>query len=160
MFKPLIAGITALSLTLATATPTQASGLDQENVGKLLIGLAAVAAIGIAIENNRDDDDRRTTTVTPTQRVHDRNYNWADLNRPRSRGHDRRADLPRDCLRNVETRFGTQRLLGRRCLQRNYAQFNRLPNRCAVRVFSDNGPRNGFDPRCLREQGYRINRRH
>jgi len=158
MLKPLIAGITALSLTLAAAAPAHANGLDRENVGKLLLGLATVAAIGIAIENNREDD-RRTTTVTPAQRVNDRTYNWADLNRPRQRGHDRRADLPRDCLRDVETRFGTQRLLGRRCLQRNYAQFDRLPNRCAVRVFSDNGPRNGFDARCLREQGYRINRR-
>ena len=165
MFKPWIAGITALSLTLAMTSPVQANGLDREDMGKLLFGLAAVAVVGAAInnnnrDNNRDNDrdnDRATQRTQTVQHGRDRNRSWAELHRPQQR---RFAELPRECLRSVETRFGTQRLFTERCLQRSHVQVNRLPNRCAVRLFTTQGPRNGFDPLCLREQGYRIDRRH
>lgn len=160
MLKSLIAGITALSMTLASTMPAQANGLDREDVGKLLIGLAAVAVIGAAIENNNDRDDDRST------RVHDRTYrapqvtpprhnDWTSLNR-----HNSRWTLPYDCIRRVETRFGDIRMFGQRCLERNYRHVNSLPGRCAVRVYSNDGPRRGFDPLCLREEGYRSDRRH
>ena len=47
MIKSLIAGIAAFSL--ATATPVAAQDLDRENLGKLLLGLAAVAVIGAGL---------------------------------------------------------------------------------------------------------------
>jgi hypothetical protein len=159
MFKSLIAGVTALSLTLATAMPAQASGLDRQDAGKLLIGLAAIAALSVAIENNnRRDRDRATPAHEPVQRGINRNNDWAGLNRQHRNNNNHRA-LPRECLRSVETRFGTQRMFGKRCLERNYRHVNSLPGRCAVRVYTDNGPRRGFDPHCLREQGFRSDRR-
>ncbi len=158
MFKSLIAGITALSLTLATAVPAQANGFDREDVGKLIIGIAAIAALNAAIQNNKRHD-RATTQTAPAQHGVNRNDSWADLNRPRQRNQARNRDLPRQCLRSVETRFGTQRLFGQRCLERNYARVNRLPERRAVRIFTDDGPRRGFDPLCLRDQGFRSTRR-
>ncbi len=161
MMKRLVAGVTALSLTLASAAPVQANGLDREDVGKLLFGLVAIAAVSAAIENNQ----RRENETAATQ-AHStpRNGGWAGLNRPQPR-HDNRRDErrmtpPYDCLRTVETRFGDLRLFGQRCLERNYRYAADLPERCEVRVYSDNGPRNGYDPLCLREQGYRTNRRH
>lgn len=164
MFKPLIAGITAISLTLATTTPLHAQGMDRDDVGKLLFGLAAIAVIGTAIDRNRDRDrDRNRSTrahQTPqTGGIH-RNNGWSELNREHQRATNSRRVLPRACLRTVETRFGDQRLFGQRCLERNYRHVSRLPERCAVRVYTTNGPRSGFDPLCLREQGYRSNRRH
>ena len=158
MFKPLIAGLTALSLTFATAAPAQAQGFDREDVGKLLIGIAAIAALNVAIQSNNRDD-----STPATQARNNRNNSWADLNRPRHRNDTRNArnrDLPRTCLRGIETRFGTQRMFVQRCLERNDVRVNRLPNRCAVRVISTNGPRRGFDPLCLREAGFRATRRH
>ena len=158
MYKPLIAGITALSLTLVSAAPVQAQGMNRDDVGKLIFGIAAIAAIGAVIDNNKRSDRRSQQTET----VHDRsnrNNSWADLNRPRQRDHGRNRDLPRECLRTVETRFGTQRMFVQRCLERNYARVNRLPERCAVRLYTSNGPRSGFDPLCLQEQGYRSTRR-
>jgi hypothetical protein len=62
-------------------------------------------------------------------------------------------------LRRFETRFGDHRMFMRRCLQRSDVRVRDLPNRCEVRLFTDNGPRNGFDPACLRQAGYRIDRR-
>jgi hypothetical protein len=157
MLKSLIAGVAALSLTLASAAPAAAGNLDREDVGKLLIGLAAVAVIGAAIEQNRDD-----TRSTPVHHNNgwsgiNRNNNWSNLRR---NNNNSRRVLPHDCIRRVETRFGTQRMFGKRCLERNYRHVSNLPGRCAVRVYTDNGPRRGFDPQCLREQGYRSDRRN
>ncbi len=155
MLKSMIAGITALSL--ATATPAAAQGLNREDVGKLLIGLAAVAVIGAAIENNNDNDD--------ATRVHDnnwsginRNNDWSRLNQNST--NNRHQTLPSACLRSIETRFGTQRLYGQHCLQQNYRYVNNLPERCEVRIFSSNGPRDGFDPVCLRARGFTSDRRN
>lgn len=161
MFKPIIAGFTALSLTLATALPASAQGMDREDVGKLLIGLAAVAVIGAAIEENRD----RRSDNTASQ-AHDRgqrnginrNNSWSELNRQNQVNTARRT-VPHACLRTVETGFGAQRLFGQRCLERNYRHVNQLPNRCAVRLYTSNGPVRGYDPLCLREQGFQSDRR-
>lgn len=155
MLKSLIASVTALSL--ATATPAAAQGLDREDVGKLLIGLAAVAVIGAAIEENRDNRESTPAHHNNGWGGIDRNNSWSGIDR---NNNNNRRVLPHDCLRQVETRFGTQRMFGRRCLERNYRHANSLPDRCEVRVFAENGPRNGYDPRCLRQQGYTTDRRH
>lgn len=164
MFKPLIAGITALSLTLATTTPTYAQGMDREDVGKLLFGLAAVAVIGAAIDQNRDRNRSRNRSTpaheTPQLNGINRNPGWSDLGRQHQTNSSGRRALPHACLRSVETRFGTQRMFGKRCLENNYRHASRLPERCAVRVYTNDGPRRGFDPLCLREQGFRSDRRH
>jgi len=155
MMKSIITGITALSLTLATVTPAQADGLDREDVGKLLLGLVAIAAVGAVIDNNQRRDQQSTQGRQNNQ---DRG-SWADLNRPRERRAERARILPHRCLQTVETRFGHLRLFSERCLERRYRHVDHLPRRCEVRVYSAEGPRNGFDPLCLREQGYRTNRR-
>ena len=162
MFKPLIAGITALSLTLSTAAPAQAQGVNSEDVGKLLVGLATIAVIGAAIENNRESRPNRSTPVhdTPSWSGINSNSGWSDLNRRHSDTRQARRILPHACLRTVDTRFGQHRIFGRRCLEHNYRHVNRLPDRCAVRLYTNDGPRRGYDPLCLREQGYRSDRRH
>lgn len=152
MLKSMIAGITAVSL--ATATPATAQGLNREDVGKLLIGLAAVAVIGAAIENNSGTDDA-TRVQGNNWRGINRDNDWSRLNSVNSR-----QTLPTACLRNVETRFGTQRMYGQQCLQRNYRYVNTLPERCEVRVFGNSGPQNGFDPTCLRTGGFTTDRRN
>lgn len=156
MKKHLIAA--AASLSLVMASPASAQNFDREDLGKLLIGLAAVAVIGAAIEENRE---RSNGT-----RIHDnhsgginRNSGWSNLGNQNDWSNINRRNrqvLPRECFRRVETRFGTQRMFGQRCLERNYRYVNSLPGRCAVRVYTENGPRRGFDPVCLRERGYRA----
>ena len=162
MFKSLVAGITAVSLTLASTTPLQAQSMDREDVGKLLFGLATIAVIGAAIDQNRDNDRNRSTRVhdTPQWGGINRNNSWSDLNRRHDNSHNSRRVLPGSCLETVETRFGHQRLFGKRCLERNYRHASRLPDRCVVRLYTNEGPRGGYDPLCLREQGYRSDRRH
>lgn len=141
MFRPLIAGVTALSLTFATAMPAQANGIDRDDAGKIIFGIVALAALGAAIENRNDNDERVTQTRSPQRQP--------------TQTHQTR--LPSECLREVGR---NDRIFTRNCLQRNDVRVNRLPNRCEVRVFTGNRSRNGFDPSCLRQEGYRIDRRH
>lgn len=159
MFKSLIAGITALSLTFASATPTYADGMDREDIGKLLIGLAAIAALNAALENNNRREERNAPTPQPAHRGINRNNDWSGLNRQHQNSNARWV-IPHQCLQTVDTRFGAQRLFGQRCLERNYRQVDRLPDRCVVRLYTTNGPVSGYDPQCLRDQGYRSDRRH
>lgn len=160
MFKPVIVGITALSLAFASTTSAFAQGMDREDVGKLLIGLAAVAVIGAALEENRDRNTGNQTSDNTQQGGINRNNDWSHLNREHQRSADSRRVLPEACFQAVETRYGTQRLFGLRCLERNYRHVNRLPENCAVRLYASNGPVRGFDPLCLREEGFRSDRRH
>lgn len=160
MLKPIIAGITALSLTLATATPSAAQGLDREDVGKLLVGLAALAVIGAAIDENRDRDSGTSVSTTRQWSGINHSADWSGLADHHDRVVSNRRVLPNACLVSVETRYGTQRMFGSRCLENNYRHASRLPERCEVRVFTNRGPRTGFDPQCLREQGFRSDRHH
>lgn len=143
MFKTAIAGVTALSLTLASATPAQAGGISQEDLGKLLFGLVAVATIGTAIKNNDRNRQVRNTPQSeqPPQRTRNQNR------------------LPRRCVDSVDTWYGAQQIVDRDCLEQRYRHVAQLPRQCQVRVYTNRGPRNGFDPHCLRDEGYRLRRR-
>lgn len=157
MLKPLITGITALSLMFATVAPATAEGIDRDDVGTWLIGLAAVAALNAVVENS-DRDKGAVTDVHDRQRSrerdrHNHGHAWGLLNRHQNRF------LPWQCLRRVETRFGVQRMFDPRCLARHHIQANRLPDRCRVRIYTHNGPSRGYDPMCLRSHGYRLDRR-
>lgn len=157
MFKTLTAGLMALSLTFTSVAPAQANGLSEDDIGKLLLGLVATAAIASAIKNNRDDD-RGRVAVPQKPRI------AAPVHQPRHqpRGHDRfssvPAPLPAQCLRILQTRHGTQRIFGERCLSRNYAEAYRLPASCGIRFNTDRGLRSGYDARCLRQNGYSLQR--
>lgn len=157
MLKPLFAVITALGLSMASVTAAYADGLDREELGKLLIGLAAIAAVNAALENRRDRSDSGSQPVQATRGA---DRSWADLNRPRPRREENSRELPYACLQIFETRFGPLRLFDDRCLRRNYRRAADLPHLCEVRIFTTHGPRDGYDPLCLRQQGYTTNRRH
>ena len=152
MFKSLIAGVTAVSLTFARAMPAQANGFDREDAGKLIIGLAAIAALNAALEN-RNRNDRQPEQVQDRRQRHPQGWN----------GHPRRQDnrkvLPSACVREIQTPYGDHRMFMRRCLERNAIRVSQLPDRCEVRLFTNDGPRNGFDPACMRQEGYRSDRR-
>jgi hypothetical protein len=147
MFKSLIVGVTAVSLTFGAALPAQANGLDRDDAGKIIFGLVALAALGAAIENRNDDD--RQSSITQTR----------SPQRQPTHGHDHRHQtrLPSECLREIGRNAP---IFTRNCLQQNDVRVNALPNRCEVRASTGNGSHNGFNPTCLRQEGYRIDRRH
>ena len=66
--------------------------------------------------------------------------------------------LPSRCLRSVDTRYGDQLFFGRHCLANRYGGFHRLPARCEVRLYTGKATRHGYDPLCLRQEGYTTTR--
>lgn len=161
MLKTLIAGLTALSLSIVPA-PATAFSLNDDDIAKLVLGLIALGAVTSALDDDAETADRAEHDQRPRFGTEMRDR--GGFVPPRGPGNnngrfgsDNRV-LPRSCLRNVETRYGTHRIFGRHCLQQEYAGFDRLPNRCAVRLVYEHGVRRGFDPACLRERGYTARR--
>ena len=145
MFKTVSSALAIAALTFGTFAPAPALALNEDQIGKLLFGLVAVAAI------NRIAQDRRSEQAdTQHQGREDRNTgDWQQ----------HRMTLPAACLQTVETSYGDHPLFGQRCLERNFAYASRLPARCEVRLYTDNGPRSGYDPHCLRDSGFHSVRR-
>jgi hypothetical protein len=70
-----------------------------------------------------------------------------------------RKTLPAQCVREVKARHGnTRRVLGSRCLERNYRFANQLPRNCARQIETYRGWRWVYGARCLRQNGYEIAR--
>lgn len=134
MFKTLIAGALALTLGMTSLAPTPAQAdMSNEEAWGALLGLLVLGAV---IHESRKDNAAPVVNPRPNRNV-----------------------IPAQCLRRIETRRGeTVRMFGRRCMQNNFRGFNRLPERCEVSVRTDNGRRNGFRPRCLRNAGFTWNR--
>lgn len=169
MYKTVFAVIAAASLTLAGANPVQAQSLTEEQIGKLLFGLVATAVVAAIIDNANDRAPKEVATIPNTGW---QNPEWSPqgLFGPR-RDHPRHDQpryepytlaphlvIPSQCLSSYQTRGGTVRMFLRSCMRENYHQVASLPASCVVRAITTEGPRNGWDPKCLSDKGYRISR--
>jgi len=162
MYRTFIAGITALSVTLTAATPVQAQGISDENLGKLLFGLVATVAV-VAMIEGRNSGDSPESVAAPAPRI-------VEAPRPRTDrpkdwiGGERRMRLPRECLRTVQTRYRSVRMFARDCMSQNYPRIASLPRECLVRTrghdnFRQQRRQQGWEVQCMRDNGYRIARR-
>jgi hypothetical protein len=160
MHRKFIATIAAASILITgfAAAPARA---NQEDVGRALAALLGVAIVGAAIHENNKKKKKEQARVykKPKQKVHKPVH---QKHKVKPRPLPRRASkhlLPGRCLHSFETRRGTMRIFGQRCLERHYGFTHRLPQHCERRVRTDRGPRYGFGARCLRKQGYKLARR-
>ncbi|WP_226780156.1 hypothetical protein [Oceaniglobus trochenteri] len=139
MSRPLIATILSAALALSTlgAAPAQA---DNDNLKRLLGGVATVIILGATYDHFRDKRQRE-----------------AEAERPDYRPRPEVKIVPSECLRRTETRHGTERYFAKRCLQRKMRHANRLPAACEIRVGGGHKNRrdNGYSPRCLHSYGWR-----
>ena len=62
--------------------------------------------------------------------------------------------LPERCFRSFETRRGTVRGYGARCMQNAVARPGLLPPQCIEQIRTVRGPRNLYRARCLRRDGW------
>lgn len=140
----------ALAATLAlTSLPSPVLANDRdEQIGKILFGLAALAVLGAAIENRNDNDRPRVSVQTATPPRHSGGLGIP----PRARV------LPAQCFRRIETQSGQSRFFGKRCLRNNYRYADRLPVRCEIGIRTNHGIRVGYRPRCLRDAGFSMAR--
>ncbi len=162
--KLAVSGLTALSLALAPLPAAAAP--DGEDVLKALAGLAVLGIIA----NEINDRDRKRKARAQSSRVYDPYRSIEGHRSPRviegdirrsgrDHGHKhgvRRARLPDQCLRIVETSRGDRLVYGQRCLSRNYVHARHLPDRCRVTVRTQNRIRPAYGARCLARDGWRV----
>jgi hypothetical protein len=159
----------SIAITALGATPAQA---DEDDLAKALAVIAGIAIIGKVIHDKKKRDQQvtrhdnvplyseprpRHPHVQP-RHPHVQPYGHPHVQpRPLPRQVDRRL-LPPQCFRSYDTRRGTVRVFGTRCLKQNYRFANRLPQHCLVSFKGHAGRQTGYDARCLRDQGYRLAR--
>lgn len=149
MHKKFIAAISAASLAISLFAGAAPARADSDDFAKALAGIAAIAIIGKAIN---DRNDRKKAHVSRNSHTH------GVAPRPTPKRFSR-YDLPAQCLFDFDLgRHGSMRMFGKRCLERNYRFSHNLPNVCEQRIWTDQGMRRGYSPRCLRESGYRMSR--
>lgn len=95
----------------------------------LALGLAAIAALGILLQDDDEEESEQDGRV--------------------------RA-LPARCLATWRTSSGAATLYDPDCLARTAPAAGRLPLACAVTVRSAGRFVSGFSPACLRERGWRT----
>lgn len=143
MSRKFIATIVAAAITVTGISAAPARAADQDDVAKLLFGAAAIYMISRAVK----DDHSRVSSTSPRR---------PELVRPRPlpwRAH-RFDPIPAQCLKHHETRKGTVRMIGQRCLQKRYRHVSYLPQKCHFKVRTYNGKRAGYKPGCLRKKGF------
>lgn len=168
MYRRFIATVAAASIAITAfgAAPARA---DDKDLAKALAAILGIAVVGKIIHDNRKEREQAATRNHPAPiytaprrhyepRVHQHRRDPQVQPRPLPRHVRNDKLLPSQCFRSYDTRRGTVRMFGRRCLENNFRHVNRLPQHCKVRVKTYNGKRTGYQARCLRDAGYRLAR--
>ena len=152
MRRHILAPALAITIALGVVAPRPAQAENGEAIVGVIVGVAALALIAKAIEDNREEEKARAQRAT---RV-DATPNSTRINRhgQHSRLYNRSRILPDQCFRTIETRSGVRRVFGQRCLQRNGVNTARLPGACAFQVRTQRGIRTVYAGRCLRQNGW------
>ena len=66
--------------------------------------------------------------------------------------------LPAECFRSYNGRLENQHVFRSDCLERSYEFANRMPAGCLVSVNTEQGRRDAYEARCLRDAGYSLAR--
>lgn len=156
MRKTLTAGLTALSLILIPAAPVHAA--DNDNLNRAILGLLAAGAIGLAINESKSNSSS-SVQVHRTPRHADQRRFGTERRTVRQRRHV--DPLPSRCFRQVKLGNGrVQNVFTSRCLDRRYNDAAYLPSNCLTRIGGRGGNQRGYEANCLREHGYRSDRRN
>ncbi|RYG91096.1 hypothetical protein EU803_08325 [Loktanella sp. IMCC34160] len=144
MKKPLIALLLSATIAWTGAAPTAVQAGDDEDLLRILLGIATVAIIADAVNDRRNQSQPANN-----------GQNWNHHVIP-----SRQRVLPAECVVEVDVRRGRDiTMLGRRCMERNYRWANRLPEQCELTVETRRHDRSGYSIPCLRRAGYEIGQR-
>lgn len=141
MTRQFIAALLSLSLGLTAMTTAPARA--DEDVAKILAGLAVIGILSQVLKN--DDDRGRVVT-----RGYNEKYNGSKSRKKRQKA----KVAPRRCLQEQWTHRGNRDVYGARCMKR-HAQA-KPPSNCLRRVETRNGVRKFYAPNCLRKNGWRA----
>lgn len=176
MSRKFIATIVAASIAVTGfgAAPARA---DDDDVRRALAAILGLAVVGAIIHESKKDDHVVTrhkprTVYNPPRPRHahpkprprhaapaPRHIQPKPLPRHIRPHHTNKLVLPAKCFRSYDTRRGTYRGFGKRCLNQSYRFVSSLPQRCLFTFRTAKGRANGYEARCLRNAGYRLARR-
>lgn len=143
MTKTLLASVLAAAIAVTSVSATPVRAADNGEIGRFLLGVGALFAIGSALSNSQNNRGH-VTRNKPQREV---------TVSPRPQG---RKFVPTACLRVNQFNHGPRRYFPRRCLHRNMRASQRLPGNCLRTVWSDRGQRSVYAARCLRNHGWRF----
>lgn len=151
MRRPFIASI--LSIALVATSFTTAPARADEDVFKVIAGLAVIGALANAANKSRDRKRERAAQVNrQAQQPTPLYQNNRQVNRIKR---IKRAKVaPQRCASDQWTHRGTRQVYGARCMQRHARA--QLPQSCLRQNQTNSGPRYFYTPRCLRQQGWRA----
>lgn len=157
MHRKFIALIVSTAFIVTGFSASQARAADAKDI---LGGLAAIALIGAAVHQYnknkaRDRDQYVTRRYEPPRQQHVRPHSRPHHVRPLP-ARVARYDLPQRCLRHYEGYPGKHPLLGPKCLKKHYRHAGSLPQSCKVGFWNGSAVRHAYEPRCLRQKGYRV----
>ena len=157
--------------TLAAAAAVVVTGLlapaparaEPGDAAKVLFGVAALAMIAKALDNNHSQPQvvtrypTKPAYVTPRYQPVAPRYQPAPPRQPVYQAS--KFDLPGSCLRNFQVNGRTVQLFGNGCMTQTYRFASSLPYACQYGFTNDRGRNHiGYEPLCLREHGYRTAR--
>lgn len=125
----------SLTIFLTSLTATSAPARANDDVAKIIAGLALLGIIAAAID---DDDDHVARQVPHVKK------------RPARH----RKSAPQRCLRDQWTHRGVRQVYGAGCMRKhaNVAP----PRQCLRDARTNSGPRRFYTKRCLQKHGWRI----
>lgn len=165
MYRRFIATITAASIAI-TAIGALPAAANERDTARALAAILGLAVVGKIIHDKNKDDRVQRHQPAPVYRQEQHKqqvynpprYQKQHLKpRPLPQRVNRKL-LPGQCLRSFDTRRGKVRMFGRNCLNNNYRYAGRLPQRCLSVVKTNRGNRQGYEARCLRQNGYSLAR--
>lgn len=145
---------TAILITGFSAAPARAGDAE-----KLLGGLAALALVGVAVHQYEKKKDRRREQQHVTRQDHNPHRYQPNRNGDRYRPLPPRVaryDLPGKCLTPAKGYAGDYPLLKPLCLKKHYRHTENLPQTCKISYWNGERRKQAFEPRCLRQHGYRV----
>lgn len=165
MWKRLITTTLAgsLALTSLSVTPAQA-GSDSDKVLRFLAGVATVAIIAKAIDDDKKRDRKRATNKAPVAKEYDRVIRPYDKRGTITpyygpRGIDNRHTrrwIPGHCERVIATERGHRSVVAAPCLKRAGYRSVHLPDHCKVKVELKHRTIAAWRKRCLTKNGYHF----
>lgn len=140
---------TVLSLSLAATTFSVTPVRADEDVLKVIAGLAVIGAIA-KVAHDRDKRKAARVSRTQQQPVYQQPRRSTKAHHP----HRHAKIAPQNCLRSQWTHRGERKVYGARCIQQNVQA--QLPQNCLRQSNSNSGPRYFYTQRCLSNHGWRI----
>lgn len=137
MKRSLTAIFLGLTMIITSISVSAAPARADEDVAKVLAGLALLGIIAAAVD---DRNDRKAARAAERAK--------------QAKKERRRAVAPNRCLRDQWTHKGWRQVYGAGCM-RHHSQFA-PPRACLREARSNSGPRRYYTPRCLQKHGWRA----